>query len=73
MMSRLRHKRRDDSLKIHNKNSRLQMFFKIGVLQDLARFTGKHLCWSLFLRKFQARRPATLLKETRTQVFSGKI
>ena len=34
------------------------MFFKIGVLENFSIFTGKHLCWSLFL------------KETPTQVFS---
>ena len=39
-----------------------QMFFKIGVLKDFALFTGKKLCWSLFLTNFQAWRPATLLK-----------
>ena len=33
-------------------------------------FTGKHLCQSLFLMKFQTFRAATLLKETPTQVFS---
>ena len=27
--------------------SRLQMFFKIGALKNLAVFTGKHLCWPL--------------------------
>ena len=27
------------------------MFFRIGVLQNFANFTGKHLCWSLFLIK----------------------
>ena len=30
------------------------MFFKIGVLKNFAMFTGKHLCWSLFLIKLQA-------------------
>ena len=30
------------------------MFFKIGVLKIFANFTGKHLCWSLFLVKLQA-------------------
>ena len=25
------------------------MFFKIRVLKNFAIFTGKHLCWSLFL------------------------
>ena len=36
-----------------SRSSRLQMFFKIGVLRSLANFTGKHLCWSLFLKKLQ--------------------
>ena len=31
------------------RSSRLQMFFKIGVLKNFAIFTGKHMCWSLFL------------------------
>ena len=25
------------------------MFFKIGVLKNFTNFTGKHLCWDLFL------------------------
>ena len=33
-----------------------------GVLQNFAMLTGKDLCWSLFLIKLQAFRPATLLK-----------
>ena len=33
-------------------SSRSQMFLKIDVLKNLASFTGKHLCWSLFLIKF---------------------
>ena len=27
------------------------MFFKIGILKNFVIFTGKHLCWSLFLIK----------------------
>ena len=38
------------------------MFFKIGVLKNFAIFTGKHLCWSLFLIKPHDSSPATLLK-----------
>ena len=45
-----------------SRSRRSQMFFKIGVLKDFALFTGKQLCWSLFLTNFQAWRPATLLK-----------
>ena len=29
------------------------MFFKVGVLKNLANFTGKPFCWSLFLIKLQ--------------------
>ena len=36
------------------RSSRSQMFFKIGVTKNFAMFTGKHLCWSLFLIKMQA-------------------
>ena len=35
------------------KSSRLQMFFKIGSIKNFAIFTGKHLCWELFLIKLQ--------------------
>ena len=30
------------------------MFFKIGVLKNIAIYTGKHLCLNLFLIKLQA-------------------
>ena len=36
------------------RSSRSQMFLKIGVLKNLANFTGTHLCWSLFLIKLQS-------------------
>ena len=29
-------------------------FYKIDVLQNFAKFTGKHLCWSHFLINLQA-------------------
>ena len=45
-------------LKIY-RSSRSQMFLKIVVLENFAIFTGKHLCWSLFL-----------IKLTPTQLFS---
>ena len=45
------------------KSSCLQMFFKIGCIKNFAIFTGKHLCWGLFLIKLQALRPTTLLKK----------
>ena len=31
------------------RSSRSQMFFKIGVLKNFPNFTGKYLCWRLFL------------------------
>ena len=34
-----------------------------GVLKNLAKFTGKHLCWSRFLNKVTGLRPATSLKK----------
>ena len=43
-------------LKNTSRNSRLQMFFKIGVLKSFANLTRKHLCWSLFLKNLQAER-----------------
>ena len=49
------------------KSSRTQMYFKIGALRNFAIFTGKHLCWSLFLIKLQASRPATSKTWTRTR------
>ena len=39
------------SWRLTNRSSRSQMLFKIGVLKNLTIFTGKHLCWSLFLIK----------------------
>ena len=54
----------------HYRSSCWQMFFKIGVLKIFAIFSGKQLCWSLFLMKLQVRKPATLLKKYPTQVFS---
>ena len=46
------------------------MFFKTGVLRNFPIFTGKHLCWSLFLIKLQALQTATLLKrDFNTSVF----
>ena len=53
-----------------NRSSRWLVFFKIDVLKNSTIFTGKHLCWRLFLTKSLVFRPATLLKETPTQVFS---
>ena len=49
------------------------MFLKVGALENFANFTGKHLCWILFLIQLQAVRPATVLKRDSGQVFSCEI
>ena len=48
---------------------RSHMFFKISVPKNSANFTGKHLCWSLFLTKFFTH----FIKNTLAQVFSCEI
>ena len=35
------------------RSSRSQIFFKIDVIKIFINFTGKHLCWGLFLIKFK--------------------
>ena len=46
----------------------------MGVLENIAKFTGKHLCQSLFFNKVVGLRDATLLKkETLAQVFSCEV
>ena len=45
------------------------MFFEIGVLNNFANFTEKHLCWSLFLIKLLT----NFIKNTPTQMFSCEI
>ena len=47
-------------VQIRGNTDQKQMFFEIGVLKKLAIFTGKDLCWSLFLIKLQGFRVATL-------------
>ena len=37
-----------------SRSNRLQMFFKIGALKSFTNFTGKHLCWRLFLKNLHA-------------------
>ena len=36
---------------------------KKGILKNLAKFSGKHLCWSLYFNKVAGLRPVTLLKK----------
>ena len=42
-----------------HRSSRSQMFFKIGVLRNFAKLTGKHLCQGLFFNKVVGLRPST--------------
>ena len=44
------------------RKSHWRCFTKKYVLKNLAIFTARHLCWSLFLIKLQAFKPATLSK-----------
>ena len=46
------------------------MFFKTAALKKFAIFTGKHLCWSVFLINLQVWRPAALLKRDSSPNFS---
>ena len=55
-------------------NSRSQMFFETGALKNFAIFTGKHLCWSLFLIRLKDWRPAfPLEKRLQHSCFSVNI
>ena len=44
------------------RSSRPEVFCEKDVLRNFAKFTGKHLCQSLFFNKIAGLRPATLLK-----------
>ena len=55
------------------RSSRWRCSVKQGVLKNFPNFTGKNLCWSLFLIKLLFWGPATLLKKTPTQVVSCKV
>ena len=44
-------------------NSHRRCSGRKGVLKNFAKFTGKHLCQSLFFNKVTGLRPATLLKK----------
>ena len=45
------------------RRSRPEVLYKKSALRDFAKFTGKHLCQSLFFNKVSGLRPATLLKK----------
>ena len=52
------------------RSGRSKMSFKIQVFKNIAIFTGKHLCWSLFVIKLLAYKTANLLKrDSNTSVF----
>ena len=58
---------------IQQKNSRSrlsQMFYKLDVLANFARFRGKHLCRSFFLIKLEPSGPQLFLKIDSNTVFS---
>ena len=46
-----------------SRTSHPEVFCKKGVLENFAKFTGKHLCQSLFFNKIAGLRPLTLLKK----------
>ena len=48
------------------RSSRLQMFYKIDVLKNFAKFIGKHLYWSDFLIKLDKCFPMTFVEFSRT-------
>ena len=48
---------------VSDRSSRPKVFCKKGVLRNFTKFTGKHLCQSLFFKKVAGLRPATLLKK----------
>ena len=53
-----------DNLKSHTeKKQPSKVFCKKGVLRKFAKFTGKHLCQSLFFNKVVGLRPAALLEK----------
>ena len=53
--------RQTRSIVTNTRSSRSHMLYKTGVLKYLAKFTEKHLCWSLF-NKDVGLRSSTLLK-----------
>ena len=55
---------------LRSRSSHQRYSIKNAVLKNSAIFTGKHLCWSLFLMNLQAFRPPILLKrDSYTGVF----
>ena len=46
-----------------SRNSCPEVFCKKGVLRNIAKFTGKHLCQGLFFNTVASLSPVTLLKK----------
>ena len=55
---------------LNSKSSHQRCSIEKAVLKNFTIFTWKHLRWSLFFIELQASRPATVLRETPTKVFS---
>ena len=53
----------ETSLSYFERSSHPEVFCTKGVLKSFAKFTGTHLCQSLFYNKVADLRPATLLKK----------
>ena len=53
-----------------DRSSRPEVFCKKGVLKKFAKFSGKHLCQSLFFNKVAGGACNFIKKETLAQVFS---
>ena len=54
----------DDTIEICvNQKQPPEVFYKNGVLRNFTKFTGVHLCQSLFCNKAAGLRPAALLKK----------
>ena len=55
------------------RSSCLQMFFKTSIINIFSNFIGKHLCWSLILKNFQAEGLQLHEKKSPTQFFSWEV
>ena len=54
-------------------SSRSQMFYKIGVLENCAKFMGKHLCWSHFSITLHKCFPMIFVEVSRTPIFQSPL
>ena len=52
---------------VKNRSSHPRCSVKKGVLRNFAKFTGKHLCQSLFFNKVSGLRPTELLQMTASE------